>query len=145
MPDTADPSTDGQRQGKQGQGQGKRQKPTALPELPHLTVAYVGDSANVLHDLLVALPRLGHKVRVASPASAGFPESISLASLSSTQGSTLTREQLQEERPWGAYRPPRGVWERVEALGCNKNDGIWYGSDPRETVKGADVVVTDTW
>lgn len=38
-----------------------------LPELRPLTVAYVGDSANVLHDMLVAYPRLGHKLRVASP------------------------------------------------------------------------------
>jgi len=35
--------------------------------LPPLTVAYVGDSANVLHDMLVTYPRLGHKLRVASP------------------------------------------------------------------------------
>ncbi|EIW77816.1 ornithine carbamoyltransferase [Coniophora puteana RWD-64-598 SS2] len=39
----------------------------ALPELPPLTVAYVGDSANVLHDMLVTYPRLGHALRVASP------------------------------------------------------------------------------
>ena len=37
-----------------------------LPVRP-LTIAYVGDSANVLHDMLVAYPRLGHKVRVACP------------------------------------------------------------------------------
>jgi len=35
--------------------------------LPPLTVAYVGDSANVLHDMLVTYPRLGHNLRVASP------------------------------------------------------------------------------
>ncbi|EJD00549.1 ornithine carbamoyltransferase [Fomitiporia mediterranea MF3/22] len=33
----------------------------------NLTVAYVGDSANVLHDMLVTYPRLGHKLQVASP------------------------------------------------------------------------------
>ncbi|KAI8977860.1 mitochondrial ornithine carbamoyltransferase [Trametes punicea] len=38
-----------------------------LPALRPLTVAYVGDSANVLHDMLVTYPRLGHKLRVASP------------------------------------------------------------------------------
>ncbi|KAF8203355.1 Aspartate/ornithine carbamoyltransferase, partial [Pholiota molesta] len=31
-----------------------------------LTVAYVGDSANVLHDMLVTYPRLRHALRVAS-------------------------------------------------------------------------------
>jgi len=38
-----------------------------LPDLRPLTVAYVGDSANVLHDMLVTYPRLGHQLRVASP------------------------------------------------------------------------------
>ncbi|KAF7426412.1 ornithine carbamoyltransferase [Pleurotus ostreatus] len=40
---------------------------TALPELRPLTVAYVGDSANVLHDMLVTYPRFGHSLRIASP------------------------------------------------------------------------------
>ncbi|KAH9477893.1 Ornithine carbamoyltransferase, mitochondrial [Psilocybe cubensis] len=39
----------------------------ALPALPPLTIAYVGDCANVLHDMLVAYPRLGHRMRVAAP------------------------------------------------------------------------------
>ncbi|KAF8887031.1 ornithine carbamoyltransferase 1 [Gymnopilus junonius] len=38
-----------------------------LPKLRPLTIAYVGDSANVLHDMLVTYPRLGHSLRVASP------------------------------------------------------------------------------
>jgi len=45
-------------------------RPKRLPQLPPLrplTVAYIGDSANVLHDMLVTYPRLGHKIRVASP------------------------------------------------------------------------------
>ncbi|KAG6868903.1 hypothetical protein C0993_008201 [Termitomyces sp. T159_Od127] len=81
-----------------------------LPELRPLTVAYVGDSANVLHDMLVTYPRLGHTLRVASPAQ---------------------------------YRAPPEVWDRVVELGCDK--GIWWGTDPKEAVCGADVVVTDTW
>ncbi|KAJ6628895.1 ornithine carbamoyltransferase 1 [Mycena sp. CBHHK59/15] len=85
-----------------------------LPELRPLTIAYVGDSANVLHDMLVTLPRLGHKLRVATPAD---PK----------------------------YRAPPPVWERVVALGCDQNDGIWWGEDPKDAVRGADVVVTDTW
>jgi ornithine carbamoyltransferase len=83
-----------------------------LPTLRPLTVAYVGDSANVLHDMLVTYPRLGHKLRVASP-------------------------------PQPAYQCPKPVWDRVTELGCDKD--IWWGSDPREAVQGADVVVTDTW
>ncbi|KII90319.1 hypothetical protein PLICRDRAFT_696915 [Plicaturopsis crispa FD-325 SS-3] len=45
----------------------KPQTIAPLPELRPLTIAYVGDSANVLHDMLVTYPRLGHKLRVASP------------------------------------------------------------------------------
>ncbi|KAL4071973.1 Aspartate/ornithine carbamoyltransferase [Scleroderma yunnanense] len=83
-----------------------------LPELKPLTVAYIGDSTNVLHDMLVTYPRLGHKMRVASP-------------------------------PQPAYQCPKPVWDRVTQLGCDKS--IWWGTDPKEAVKGADVVVTDTW
>lgn len=82
----------------------------ALPSLRPLTIAYVGDSANVLHDMLVTYPRLGHKLRVASPAK---------------------------------YRAPKEVWDRVVELGCEK--GIVWTDDPKEAVKGADVVVTDTF
>jgi len=81
-----------------------------LPRLPGLTVAYVGDSANVLHDMLVTYPRLGHQLRVASPKQ---------------------------------YRAPSQVWDRVVELGCDKS--IWWGEDPKEAVRDADVVVTDTW
>ncbi|KAI6127062.1 Aspartate/ornithine carbamoyltransferase [Pisolithus sp. B1] len=83
-----------------------------LPPLRPLTVAYIGDSTNVLHDMLVTYPRLGHKMRVASP-------------------------------PKPVYQCPKPVWDRVTQLGCDKD--VWWGSDPKEAVKGADVVVTDTW
>lgn len=46
--------------------------PAPLPSLRPLTVAYVGDSANVLHDMLVTYPRLGHKLRIASPEDAKY-------------------------------------------------------------------------
>ncbi|KAJ7580916.1 ornithine carbamoyltransferase 1 [Mycena floridula] len=67
--------------------EGKKKK-NKLPELPPLTIAYVDDSASVLHDMLE-------------------------------------------------------VWDKVKELGCDK--GIWWGVDPKEAVKGADVVITDTW
>lgn len=38
-----------------------------IPELRPLKIAYVGDSTNVLHDMLVTYPRLGHTLQVASP------------------------------------------------------------------------------
>ncbi|KAG5719138.1 hypothetical protein E4T56_gene11858 [Termitomyces sp. T112] len=47
-----------------------------LSELRPLTVAYVGDSANVLHDMLVTYPRLGHTLRVASPAQYRAPPQV---------------------------------------------------------------------
>jgi ornithine carbamoyltransferase len=36
----------------------------------------VGDSANVLHDMLVTYPRLGHQLRVASPEKYRAPEPV---------------------------------------------------------------------
>jgi ornithine carbamoyltransferase len=81
-----------------------------LNPLPRLTVAYVGDSANVLHDMLVTYPRLGCRMRIASP---------------------------------NGYRAPEEVWKRVTELECDK--GIYWTEDPKDAVKGADVVVTDTW
>ncbi|KAF7352536.1 Ornighine carbamoyltransferase [Mycena venus] len=87
-----------------------------LAPLRPLTVAYVGDAANVLHDMLVTFPRLGHKLRVATPGGRD-----------------------------GKYAAPTAVWDRVVELECDKNDGIWWGADPKEAVRGADVVITDTW
>ena len=84
----------------------------SLPPLRPLTVAYVGDSANVLHDMLVTYPRMGHSLRVATPDNA-------------------------------KYRAPKAVWDRVLELSCHNK--IWWGTDPKEAVNGADVVVTDTW
>ena len=51
-------------------------KKTLLPKLPPLTVAYVGDSANVLHDMLVSYPRMGHQLRVASPKQYRAPSQV---------------------------------------------------------------------
>jgi ornithine carbamoyltransferase len=49
-----------------------------LPALPKLTIAWLGDSTNVLHDMLVTYPRLGHKLRVAVPPGAAYkcPEPV---------------------------------------------------------------------
>jgi ornithine carbamoyltransferase len=44
-----------------------KRKAAELPNLRPLTIAYVGDPANVLNDMLVTFPRLGHKMRIASP------------------------------------------------------------------------------
>ncbi|KAG6917217.1 hypothetical protein DXG01_003422 [Tephrocybe rancida] len=104
------PDAEGEANKEAEQPKGRVEGNASLPYLRPLTVAYVGDSANVLHDMLVTYPRLGHTLRIASPAQ---------------------------------YRAPPEVWDRVVELGCDK--GIWWGADPKEAVKGADVVVTDTW
>ncbi|KIY74210.1 ornithine carbamoyltransferase, partial [Cylindrobasidium torrendii FP15055 ss-10] len=54
----------------------RRRGPAPLPRLPPLTVAYVGDSANVLHDMLVTYPRMGHTLRIASPAKYRAPKAV---------------------------------------------------------------------
>lgn len=91
---------------------GSSAKSSDLAPLPPLTVTWLGDSSNVLHDILVTLPRLGHKVRVGTP-------------------------------PQQAYQCPKPVWDRVKELGCDKN--ILWTDNPLEAVRGADVIVTDTW
>lgn len=52
--------------------------PSTFEELPNLTIAWLGDSTNVLHDMLVTYPRMGHKVRVAVPPNAAYqcPEAV---------------------------------------------------------------------
>ncbi|PVG02445.1 putative ornithine carbamoyltransferase precursor [Serendipita vermifera] len=83
-----------------------------LAPLKPLVISYVGDSTNVLHDMLVSFPRMGHKMQVATP---NDPK----------------------------YRCPTPVWNRVKELKCDT--GITWVEDPREAVKNADVVITDTW
>lgn len=41
-----------------------------------ITITYVGDSANVLHDMLVSFPRMGTKLRVASPPNYRAPKPV---------------------------------------------------------------------
>ncbi|KAI5115648.1 hypothetical protein M0805_009063, partial [Coniferiporia weirii] len=44
-----------------------RPKDRTVDNLRPLKIAYVGDSANVLHDMLVTYPRFGHTMQIASP------------------------------------------------------------------------------
>lgn len=93
--------------------------------LKPLTITYVGDSANILHDMLVTLPRFGHKLRVATPPQYGCPEPV--WARVKELGCDVEGAQLESGLP--------GI----------PNGGIWWGADPKEAVNGADVVVTDTW
>ena len=68
--------------------------------------------------MLVTYPRLGHSLRVASPSD-------------------------KDENGKFKYRAPEAVWNRVQEMNLEKD--ITWVEDPKEAVKGADVVVTDTW
>jgi ornithine carbamoyltransferase len=72
------------------------------------TLAWVGDGNNVCASFIHAAPKLGFKLRIASPA-VYHPDLVDLARAAEQQGQVVTTE------------------------------------DPREAVRGADVVITDTW
>ncbi|KAK0501581.1 ornithine carbamoyltransferase 1 [Armillaria luteobubalina] len=99
-----------------------------LPELPSLTITYVGDSANVLHDMLVTFPRLGHNMRVASPVGYGAPEPV-----------------VSKVRELG-IRLEGSTFGQITNQQSDHGFGniLWF-EDPKDAVKGADVVITDTW
>ncbi|ORE92403.1 ornithine carbamoyltransferase [Acuticoccus yangtzensis] len=76
--------------------------------LAEQTLAWVGDGNNVLSTLLEAAPKLGFKMRIATP-------------------------------PEFALRPT--VVDTARRLGAD----VTVGTDPKEAVRGCDVVVTDAW
>ena len=94
-------------------------KAPTLSSLRGLTVAWIGDSNNILNDMIVSFARLGIKLRVATPK--GYPldelvmrtaqEGLSAESSGGTATSTL----------------------------------LEHFTSPEEAIKGADILVTDTW
>ncbi|SOV02352.1 probable ornithine carbamoyltransferase precursor [Ustilago sp. UG-2017a] len=97
--------------------------PTDLTSLAGLKVAWVGDSNNILNDMLVAYPRLGINLSVATPS-----------------GSAYQRDELV----WGTMQ------DGLSALTKSGSSPIALGqvnwtNDPLEAVKDADIIVTDTW
>lgn len=87
-----------------------------LAPLQGLKVAWVGDSNNILADMLVAYPRLGINLSVAAP-----------------------KGYERDEIVWGEMQD--GLKEPTE---WTKGQVTWT-NDPKEALKDADVVVTDTW
>ena len=87
-----------------------------LAPLHGLKVAWIGDSNNILADMLVAYPRLGIHLAVAVP-----------------------RGYERDEVVWGEMQD--GLRESTE---WSKGQVTWC-NDPKEALKDADVVVTDTW
>jgi ornithine carbamoyltransferase len=87
-----------------------------LAPLHGLKVAWVGDSNNILADMLVAFPRLGINLSVAAPKGYERDEIV--------WGEM--QDGLKQSTPW------------------SKGQVEWT-NDPRKAVQDADVVVTDTW
>ncbi|PWN90100.1 ornithine carbamoyltransferase [Acaromyces ingoldii] len=85
--------------------------------LQGLKVAWVGDSNNILADMLVSYPRLGIDLAVAAP-----------------------KGYERDEIVWGEMED--GL--RSTSTPWRKGSVSWT-TDPKEALKDADVVVTDTW
>ena len=81
-------------------------------------MAWVGDSNNILNDMIVSFARLGIHLRVATPK--GYPlEDIVMKT---------AQDGLSKESTNGSTK-----------------DVLQYFNSPEEAVKGADIIVTDTW
>lgn len=93
-------------------------KSMQLSSLQGLTVAWVGDSNNILNDMIVSFARLGINLRVATPSKYPLEELVM-----KTAEEGLAKEKLS------------GATSTV----------LTYCSSPEEAVKGADIIVTDTW
>lgn len=89
---------------------------TSLAELQGRTVAWVGDSNNILNEMMVVYPRLGVNLQIATP-----------------KGYELDQQVLD--------RANQGVEEEKIAHAGK----IVHTHSPEEAVKDADVVTTDTW
>ena len=81
-------------------------------KLEGLTLAWVGDGNNVLHSIMVAAPKVGMNIRIATPKN---------------------------------YRPMDDVTKMAEDAAKQHGTSVMITSDPKEAVKGANIVVTDTW
>lgn len=97
--------------------------PTSLTSLAGLKVAWVGDSNNILNDMLVAYPRLGINLSVATP-----------------KGSAYARDELV----WGTMQDGLSALSKSGTSPVALGQVTW-SNDPAEAVKDADIIVTDTW
>lgn len=81
-------------------------------KLAGLTIAWVGDGNNVLHSILVAAPKVGMNLHIATPKD---------------------------------YRPLDEVINIAKKDSTNSGTELLLTTDPIEAVKGADIIITDTW
>ncbi|KAJ3053198.1 ornithine carbamoyltransferase, partial [Quaeritorhiza haematococci] len=79
---------------------------------------WVGDANNILNSLLVSLPRIGISISAACPKNYKCPEDVVEYAVASSK----KRKGLEVE-------PGK----------------VFFTTDPKEAVKDADVIVTDTW
>lgn len=81
-------------------------------QLNDLTLAWVGDGNNVLHSIMVAAPKVGINLRIATPT---------------------------------GYEPMEDVIEISKSEADKNGTEIFLTTDPKEAVRGANIIVTDTW
>lgn len=89
---------------------------SSLASLQGVKVAWIGDSNNILADMLVAMPRLGMHLSVAVP-----------------------KGYKRDEHVW------RDMEAGLKEETAYAKGRVSWGNDPLEALKDADVVVTDTW
>ncbi|SCV69671.1 BQ2448_1065 [Microbotryum intermedium] len=87
-----------------------------LSSLSGLTVAWIGDSNNILNEMMVTYPRLGINLQIATP-----------------KGYELEAEVLAR------------VKSGLEGSVSGGHGKLVHTHSPEEALKNADVVVTDTW
>jgi len=86
-----------------------------LPKLPHLKVAWIGDANNILHSLLVTLPRIGISIAAATPKKYNSPQDVIDFAVNNSR---------KTNKDYGE---------------------VSFTHDPKVAVKDCDIIITDTW
>ncbi|KAG0304059.1 ornithine carbamoyltransferase [Dissophora globulifera] len=80
--------------------------------LKNLRMAWVGDGNNILHSLMLQLPKVGMHISMATPK---------------------------------GYEPNADILKQAQKNAKDAGTEIGVFHDPKEALRGADIVVTDTW
>ncbi|KAF9437162.1 ornithine carbamoyltransferase [Entomortierella beljakovae] len=80
--------------------------------LKNLRLAWVGDGNNILHSLLLQLPKVGMHLTMATPK---------------------------------GYEPNAAILQQAQDIAQKAGTEIGVYHDPKEALRGADIIVTDTW
>ncbi|KAF8938161.1 ornithine carbamoyltransferase [Dissophora ornata] len=80
--------------------------------LKNLRLAWVGDGNNILHSLMLQLPKVGMHITMATPK---------------------------------GYEPNAEILKQAQKIAKEAGTEVGVFHDPKEALRGADVVVTDTW